>query len=131
TSRVDSIHKCGSQVGTPPGSQGRGRSEKTAGPSQEGEKMSSRTRAGNRRDVYLDLILRFPLRPIRSDEELEEAVQVIDSLVDREKLLQDEKDYLDVLSDLVERYESGAHPIDPVSDDVLLRHLMEAKRVTQ
>src|SRR5262249_15669141 len=96
-----------------------------------GNKMSSRTRAGNNRDVYLDLVLRFPLRPIRSDEELDEAIQVIDSLVDREQLVQEEKDYLDVLSDLVERYEAEAHPIEPVSDDVLLRHLMEAKQVTQ
>lgn len=93
--------------------------------------MSSRTRAGNNRDAYLDLILRFPLRPIRSEEELEEAIQVMDSLVDREKLLPEEKDYLDVLSDLVERYETETHPIDPVSDDVLLRHLMEAKQVNQ
>jgi HTH-type transcriptional regulator/antitoxin HigA len=93
--------------------------------------MSIRTRTGKLRDVYFDLIRQLPLRPIRSEEALEEAIHMIDSLVDREKLLQEEKDYLEVLSDLVERYEAEVHVIDPVSDDVLLRHLLEAKQVTQ
>lgn len=68
-------------------------------------------RPGNGKDHYLDLILQFPLRPIRSDEELDEAIRMVDSLLDRRDLVQGEKDYLDVLGDLIERYESEAHPI--------------------
>ena len=49
----------------------------------------------------------------------------------RSELNQDEQDYLDVLSDLVERYESEHHPIAPVSDAEMLRHLIEAKGVSQ
>ena len=39
--------------------------------------------------------------------------------------------YLDALSDLVASYEDQHHPIAPASDADMLRHLMEAKGVTQ
>jgi len=84
----------------------------------------------NARDRYFDLIVRFPLRPIHSDEELEGAVKMVDSLLDRD-LAPDEADYLEVLGDLIERYESEAHPMAPVSDAEMLRHLIEAKGLSQ
>jgi HTH-type transcriptional regulator/antitoxin HigA len=87
--------------------------------------------ANGKNDVYLELVCRVPLRPLRSDEELARAVAMVDGLLDREDLGRDEQDYLDVLSDLVERYESEEHPVAPVSDADLLRHLMEAKGVSQ
>jgi HTH-type transcriptional regulator/antitoxin HigA len=93
--------------------------------------MAARTKAGRKKNIYLDLIRRFPLRPIRSDRELEQAIQMVDSLIDRDDLDTDEQDYLDVLSDLVERYESEQHPLAPVSDAQMLQHLIEAKGVTQ
>jgi HTH-type transcriptional regulator / antitoxin HigA len=93
--------------------------------------MSTRTKAGRKRNPYLDLIRRFPLRPIRSEEQLDEATKVIDSLIDRGDLEPEEKDYLDVLSDLVEDYEQHEHPVRPASDAEMLRHLMEAKQVSQ
>ena len=36
-----------------------------------------------------------------------------------------------MLGDLIEQYESEAHPIAPVSDVEMLRHLIEAKGVSQ
>src|SRR5688572_7218867 len=81
--------------------------------------------------AYLDLVRQFPLRPLRSDEELERAIRRIDALIDRARLNRDEQDYLDVLSDLVERYETEEHPLAPVSDADMLRHLIEAKGVSQ
>jgi len=78
---------------------------------------------------YLELVRQFPLRPIRSDEELDEAVRMIDGLLSRRDLEPEEKDYLEVLGDLVERYETDAHPMTPVSDAEMLRHLLEAKGV--
>ena len=39
--------------------------------------------------------------------------------------------YLDALSDLVASYEDAHYPIEPASDADMLRHLMEAKGVTQ
>jgi len=83
------------------------------------------------KDRYLELVLRFPLRPIRSDKELNAAIEMVDSLLDQEKLATAEADYLDVLGDLIEQYETVAHPIAPVSDGEMLRHLIEAKGVSQ
>jgi HTH-type transcriptional regulator/antitoxin HigA len=86
---------------------------------------------GNAQDTYLRLIYRFPLRPIRTDGELDQAIQVIDSLIDREHLDPGEQDYLDVLSDLVHHYETEVHPIPAVSDAQMLNHLIESKGVSQ
>jgi HTH-type transcriptional regulator / antitoxin HigA len=82
-------------------------------------------------NAYLELVLQFPLRPLRSDTDLDKAVQMVDSLLDRRDLAAEEEDYLDVLGDLIERYESEAHPMAPVSDAEMLRHLIEAKGISQ
>ena len=87
--------------------------------------------AGPERDHYFDLVQRFPLRPIRSDGELAQAIEVIDSLIIRGDLDSGEQDYLDVLTDLVEKYETDEHPMPPVSDAAMLRHLMEARGINQ
>jgi HTH-type transcriptional regulator/antitoxin HigA len=93
--------------------------------------MSVVNRSENIQDRYLDLVRQFPLRPIRSDRELDEAVKMIDSLLSRPSLIPEEEDYLDVLGDLVKRYESDTHPVAPVSDAEMLAHLIEAKDVSQ
>ena len=93
--------------------------------------MATTTGRNKRRDRYLELVLRLPLRPIRSDKELNAAVKMVDSLLDRKDLALEEEDYLEVLGDLIEQYESEAHPIAPVSDVEMLRHLIEAKGVSQ
>ncbi len=82
------------------------------------------------RGPYFELIRRFPLRPIRSDEELMQAIAVVRTLLVR-ALDEGERDYLDVLSDLVEKYESEEHPMPPVSDADMLRHLIGARDITQ
>jgi len=66
---------------------------------------------------YLALIRRFPLRRILTDDELDIAIAIIDGLIARRELTPGEHDYLDVLSDLVHRYETSAHPIQEVGDD--------------
>ncbi|MCI0637774.1 MAG: helix-turn-helix domain-containing protein [Gemmataceae bacterium] len=88
-------------------------------------------RKGKARDSYLELILRFPLRPIRSDQELDQAICVIDDLVDRPRLNSGQRDYLDVLSDLVEKYEEENHPIPPASDAEMLRFLLDLRDLSQ
>jgi HTH-type transcriptional regulator/antitoxin HigA len=86
---------------------------------------------GKTEDRYLDLVRQFPLRPLRSDADLDAAVAVIDALIDQARLTAPEQDYLDVLSDLVEAYESETVPMQPVGDADLLRFLIEEKGVTQ
>jgi HTH-type transcriptional regulator/antitoxin HigA len=86
---------------------------------------------GKIEDRYLDLIRRFPLRPLRSAADRDGAIAVIDELIDRASLTVPEQDYLDVLSDLVETYESETIPMRPVGDAELLRFLIEHQGATQ
>ena len=82
-------------------------------------------------DSYLELILSFPLASIQSEEHLAEAQKVMDRLLAKGKLTDGEEIYLDALSDLVASYEEEHYPIRPPSDADMLKHLMEAKDVTQ
>jgi HTH-type transcriptional regulator/antitoxin HigA len=86
---------------------------------------------GAGRDSYLKLVMAFPLASIRSDEQRQEAQKVMDQLLARGELVAGEEMYLDALSDLVAAYEDVHYPIEPASDADMLRHLMEAKGVTQ
>jgi HTH-type transcriptional regulator/antitoxin HigA len=86
---------------------------------------------GKKFDAYLELLLDFPLASIKSDEQLEAAQEVMDRLLAQKKLGDGEEMYLEALSDLVGAYEDERHPIAPASDADMLRHLMEAKGVTQ
>ena len=93
--------------------------------------MKTGRKASATPELYLELVRRCPLRPIRSEEELDRAIAVVDELIDRADLTQEERDYLDVLSDLVERYEADAHAIPPASDAEVLAHLIEARGTAQ
>jgi HTH-type transcriptional regulator/antitoxin HigA len=86
---------------------------------------------GRRRDSYLELVRAFPLASIKSDEQLQEAQSVMDQLLARGDLDDGEEMYLDALSDLVAAYEDEHYAIERASDADMLRHLMEAKDVTQ
>jgi HTH-type transcriptional regulator/antitoxin HigA len=99
-----------------------------------GEVVAKRTGRNTRHDSdgrYLKLIKAFPLRPIRTESELDRAIAVIDSLVLRDDLDPGEADYLDVLGDLVYKYEAANHPIRPVSDSEMLRFLLDSSGVSQ
>jgi HTH-type transcriptional regulator/antitoxin HigA len=86
---------------------------------------------GSRRDSYLKLVTAFPLASIKSDEQLQEAHKAIDLLLAQGELDAGEEMYVEALSDLVAAYEDEHHTIEPASDADMLRHLMEAKGVTQ
>ena len=80
---------------------------------------------------YMKLVRRFPLRPVRSEEQRDRAASVLNALLDRHDLDEAEQDYLDVLGGLVERFESETYPVETVSDAEMLAHLIEARGVTQ
>jgi HTH-type transcriptional regulator / antitoxin HigA len=86
---------------------------------------------GKVRDDYLDLVMKFPLTSLKSEQQFESAQAVLDELLAKEKLNAGEEMYLDALGDLVAAYEDAHYPIAPASDADMLRHLMEAKGVTQ
>jgi len=75
-------------------------------------------------DNYLTLLANYPPRPIKSDRELTEVQTVIDSLLDRPKLSQDESDYLNVLGTLVYEYEISQELIPDIYGIELLKALL-------
>jgi len=93
--------------------------------------MPTVARRGPARQTYLALIRRFPLKPIRSARQLAEAHGIVNVLMDRNGLTVEERDYLQVLSQLVEEYEEGRFPMDAVSGSEMLAHLIETKGMTQ
>jgi len=86
---------------------------------------------GKGQDRYLELVCQFPLRPIRTEADLDAATVVIHSLIDQEKLSGPEQDYLSVLTNLVEAYELVHYPDEPVTDADMMRYLLELKDVSQ
>lgn len=72
--------------------------------------MSTTTARGKNRidDDYLRLVLRFPLRPIRSDAQYEQAMGIYRELADRaeaRKIRAGETDYLDMLTAMIRDYD--------------------------
>ena len=86
---------------------------------------------GAGQDAYLKLVMAFPLASIKSDAQLCEAQKVMDRLLALGELNSGEEMYLEALSDLVATYEDEHHAIEPASDADMLRHLMEAKGLSQ
>jgi len=72
-------------------------------------KLATKTRKTSP-DAYLELIRRFPLKPIKTDREHEEAVGLIGELMGTQD--SGEGDYLDTLIVLVNKYEQENHAID-------------------
>src|SRR2546425_488586 len=88
-------------------------------------------KAGKKKDRYLELVQCVPLRPIRNESELDEAINMVDYLIDREEMNADEKDYLHVLGGLIYEYESKHIIFEKSPDHRMLQFLIEAKGVTQ
>src|ERR1700760_322787 len=91
--------------------------------------MSTATKKTTAGDSYLELVKKFPLRPIRSEAEYDRAVKVMDGLAIRDESTLDsgEADYLGTLATLVESYDAVHHAIDTSKTTPLssLKFLME------
>ena len=74
---------------------------------------------------YLDLIAEFTPRPITNDVELAVTQQRINSILDRNNLNQDDRDYLRLLGILVYDYEEKNEQFPKLTDAELLQTLME------
>jgi hypothetical protein len=61
--------------------------------------------------LYMSLVARFPLRPIRSDCDLDRAAKIANALAIRDDLTLGETDYLDVLTDMIEKNEATHYPV--------------------
>jgi len=84
-------------------------------------------------DDYLDLVRQFPLRPIRTEAEHEEAGRVLTGLLGRPsgKLSPGERDYVDALSRFMEDYDArDPFPGKPLSPLEALKALMKNHEMT-
>ncbi len=74
---------------------------------------------------YIELITTFPPRPITNDAELIATQNQINSILDKGKLIQDDRDYLKVLGTLVYDYEDKNEPMPTLKGIELLKALLE------
>jgi HTH-type transcriptional regulator/antitoxin HigA len=89
-------------------------------------------RSGERATAsHLKLAAVFPIRPLRSDADLDAAIRVLDRLLSRKKALDEqEQGYLESLSHEIELYEAANVAMPDVSGAAMLRHLIEARELT-
>ena len=76
---------------------------------------------------YARLIAQFPLRPLHDEVDYDNALEAAEVLVGRANLTEDQADYLDVLTDIIQAYEARRHRIGGSGStlDILGRMLKE------
>ncbi len=79
---------------------------------------------------YADLLVQIEPRPITSKAALERTYKLIDRLMSKPELSRDESQMLELLSMLVEQYESREHPTPQLSAAEMLEHLIESRGIT-
>jgi len=92
--------------------------------------MNIMNRYGKTRDLYLELINEFPLRPIRSNDELNEAIRVLTALHDRTDKEDAEIDYEEVLGEVIDRYQDATWDTPKVSNLEVFRYLLDMRSLT-
>jgi len=80
---------------------------------------------------YIDLIESFPPRTIKSETDLEKTQLVIDALIDKGELTEDEKDYLNLLGMLIYDYEQKQDIIPDIWGVDALNALMSEMNLKQ
>jgi HTH-type transcriptional regulator/antitoxin HigA len=83
-----------------------------------------------RRFRYFELVKQFPLIHIRDSAHLDSAEKMMRRLLKME-LDEGEQEYLDVLTDLIEKYETKHEPILDAFESDVLRLLMESNGLSQ
>src|SRR5687768_4396552 len=78
---------------------------------------------------YAALVRELAPRPIHTDSEYDEVVEMIDALAGH-KLNKDQEDYLEALSRFVEDYDQQHHEIPVASPIQVLKHLMAQRNMT-
>lgn len=78
-------------------------------------------------DDYLELVKKFPLRPLRNERDLTTAGRILDEHIGRDDLTPGQRDYLAALLRFVEDFEQhrAADQVKKLTPVELLKHLME------
>ena len=74
---------------------------------------------------YVALLQSFPPRPISTKDQFLATQEVVDRLIDKGELTEDERDYLNLLGTLIEAYEEQAVEIPDIYGVDLLKVLIE------
>jgi HTH-type transcriptional regulator/antitoxin HigA len=78
--------------------------------------------------TYAGLIALFSLRPLHDEVDYDNALEIAESLVGRVDLTEDQADYLDVLTDIIQKYESRHHAISGHSTPLkTLQNMLEER----
>jgi HTH-type transcriptional regulator / antitoxin HigA len=80
---------------------------------------------------YADLLAHYLPRVIHSEREHRQSLCNIDKLMAIESPSKDEQNILDLLVEIVERYEERKHPTPDLSPNELLAHLIEVRDITK
>ncbi len=80
---------------------------------------------------YTNLLISFPPRPIKSEEDLEKTQVIVDNLLDKGKLTEEEEDYLFVLGMLIHEYEEKQDLVPDIYGVELLKVLIEEVNLKQ
>ena len=84
-----------------------------------------------KKDSYLELVKKFPLKTLKNEADHEQACKMIDGLMGTD-LDQGAGDYLDALIVFVTKYEDEYDPIqDDLTPQQAVRALMEVNNLTQ
>ena len=82
--------------------------------------------------IYGSLLATVLPQAIENDAELDRMMEVIDALVDKgEEISPEEEKLLNLLSELVEKYEDEHYPIDDAPPNEVLKFLMEQNDLKQ
>lgn len=82
-------------------------------------------------ESYLALVQEHPLRPLRNDDDLRNAIATIDRIRAQKDRDEQVNDYLEVLSTMVEAYEDETDPLPDLDPVDALRFLIEENGLTQ
>ena len=80
---------------------------------------------------YHYLTNHFPLIPIENEAHLDEAIKVINELIDHNPMTGDERKYFDVLSMLVKKYKDESDPLPKMDPTDAIIVLLEQNNLTQ
>jgi antitoxin component HigA of HigAB toxin-antitoxin module len=78
--------------------------------------------------AYTELIALFPLRPLSDEVDYDNALEIAEALVGSVSLSKDQADYLDILTDIIQKYEARRHAVGGRGAPVqALRHMLRER----
>ncbi|MEO1297771.1 MAG: helix-turn-helix domain-containing protein [Cyanobacteria bacterium J06636_16] len=80
---------------------------------------------------YIELLQKFPPRPIKSEEELFAVQEVVDSFLDSDDMTPEKQDYINVLGILIHEYEEVHVSVPDLYGVELLKALIDELGIKQ